>query len=78
MNNPMNAEIRTYITVGIAAAIVSAITVTVILRRRGLLLRPRVTTVQEMLDRCHDQVHEIETRLQDLRDLNAASFGNRA
>ena len=58
---------KTYIVVAVAAAVVSALTAAYILQRRGLLTRPQVVTVQEMLEKCHDQVRQIETKLDDLR-----------
>lgn len=58
---------RAYIIVGVVAAAVSAGTAAYIFWSRSRHLGPHVETVQELLERCHDQVRDIEGRLSDLR-----------
>lgn len=58
---------KVYLLVGVAAATVSAATAAYIFWARARHLGPQAETVQDLLDRCHDQVREIEERLGDLR-----------
>ena len=58
---------RAYIIVGVVAAAVSAATAGYIFWSRSRHLAPHVETVQDLLDRAHDQVRDIEQRLNDLR-----------
>ena len=58
---------KAYIVVGIVAAAVSAATAAYVFWSRSRHLAPHVETVQDLLDRCHDQVRDIEKRLGDLR-----------
>ena len=55
-----------YFIVGAVAAAVSAATVAYVFYRRQKMLAPHVQSVQDLLDRCHDQVHSIEQRLSEL------------
>ena len=57
---------RTYIIVGVVAAAVSAATAAYILRHRARGVSPHIESVQQLLDRCHDQVRSIESRLGEL------------
>jgi hypothetical protein len=56
----------TYLVVGIVAAAVSAATVAYIFWARSRHLSPQAESVQQLLDRCHDQVRAIEQRLGEL------------
>ncbi len=55
-----------YIVVGVVAAAVSAVTAAYIFWSRSRQMAPHAETVQELLDRCHSQVRDIEKRLADL------------
>ncbi len=57
---------QTYIVVGVVAAAASAATAAYVFWSRSRRLSPHVETVQEILDRCHDQIRSIEQRLGDL------------
>ena len=57
---------KAYLVVGIVAAVVSAATAVYIFRSRSRALTPQVETVQEILDRCRDQVRDIEQHLSEL------------
>ena len=57
---------RTYIVVGVVAAAVSAATAAYIFYVRSRQLAPHIDSVQQLLDRCHDQVQSIEKRLGEL------------
>ena len=59
---------KAYIVVGIVAAAVSAATAAYIFWSRSRQMVPHAETVQELLDRCHNQVRDIEKRLADLRE----------
>jgi len=63
---------QTYIVVGVVAAAVSAATAAYVFWSRSRRLSPHVETVQEILDRCHDQIRSIEQRLGDLHVPTAA------
>ena len=58
---------KAYMVVGIVAAAVSAATAAYVFWSRSRHLSPHVETVQDLLDRCHDQVRDIEKRLGELR-----------
>jgi hypothetical protein len=58
---------RSYLIVGVVAAAVSAATAAYIFWSRSRHLAPQqVETVQELLDRCHTQVRNIEQHLHEL------------
>ena len=61
-----SAAKHAYLVVGIVAAAVSAATVAYIFWRRSQGLTPQVETVQQLLDRCNDQIHNIEQKLGEL------------
>lgn len=63
---PSSSHYKTYLIVGIVAATVSAATAAYIFWSRSRQMGPHAETVQELLDRCHDQVRAIEQRLGDL------------
>ena len=66
-SNPANpSSRRAYIIVGVVAAAASAATAAYIFYSRSRDLAPQVETVQQLLDRCHDQVRTIEQRLGEL------------
>lgn len=52
-----------YIVVGVVAAAVSAATVAYVFWARSRRMVSPTETVQQLLDRCHDQVRSIEQRL---------------
>jgi|GEM_PF-6620757 hypothetical protein len=56
----------TLITVGVVAAVVSAATVAYIFWRRSQHLPPQVESVQQLLDRYHEQVRHLQDRLDEL------------
>lgn len=56
---------QTYIVVGVVAAALSAATAGYFFYQRSRKLAPKLETVQNLLDRCHDQVLTIEKRLGD-------------
>lgn len=58
---------KAYLVFGVVAAAVSAATAAYIFWSRARHIGPQVETVQELLDRCHNQVREIEHRLTELR-----------
>ena len=62
-----SSYLKAYLVVGVVAAAVSAATAAYIFWLRSRHLSPQVETVQDLLNRCHDQVREIEQRLGDLR-----------
>ena len=70
MTNPTNPDsnsaYRAYLMVGIAAAVVSAATAVYIFRSRTRPFAAPVETVQDILDRCRDQVRDIEQHMSDL------------
>lgn len=55
-----------YLVVGIVAAVVSAATAVLIFRSRSRELTPQVESVQEILDRCRNQVRDIEEHMSEL------------
>jgi hypothetical protein len=57
---------QTYMVVGVVAATVSAATAAYVFWRRARHLTHPIESVQELLDRCHDQVSAIEARLGEL------------
>jgi septal ring factor EnvC (AmiA/AmiB activator) len=57
---------QAYIVVGVVAATVSAATAAYIFWQRSRRITPQIESVQQLLDRCHDQVHTIEQRLGEL------------
>jgi hypothetical protein len=57
---------RAYIVVGVVAAAVSAATAAYIIYSRAQRSTTGVDSVQNLLDRCHDQVRSIEQKLSDL------------
>ena len=59
---------KAYLIVGVVAAAVSAATAAYIFWSRSRHLVPQVETVQDLLDRAHDQVRDIEHRLNELRE----------
>ncbi|GAB4462770.1 MAG: hypothetical protein OHK0029_30260 [Armatimonadaceae bacterium] len=54
------------ITVGVVAAVVSAATVAYVFWWRSRHLTPKVESVQQLLDRCHTQVRDIQEKLGEL------------
>jgi len=64
---PSSSHLKAYLIVGVVAAAVSAATAAYIFWSRSRQFGPQVETVQDLLDRCHDQVREIEERLGELR-----------
>ena len=58
---------RTYVIVGVVAAAVSAATAAYIFWARSRHLVPHVESVQDLLERCHEQVQTIEQRLNEIR-----------
>jgi len=66
---------RAYIIVGVVAAAVSAATAAYIFWSRYQRGHTAVESVQNLLDRCHDQVRAIE---QKLTELNPGSLGSAA
>jgi hypothetical protein len=58
-----------YWIVGTVAAAVSAATVAYVFYLRSKHLKPQVEGVQQLLDRCHDQVRSIEDKLGQLNEL---------
>lgn len=64
---PSQASYKSYVIVGVVAAAVSAATAAFIFWSRSRQLAPHAETVQELLDRCHDQVRDIEQHLTELR-----------
>ena len=68
-NNDVSAAKRAFIVVGVAAAAVSAATAAYVFwarQRANVSVAPQAETVQQLLDRCHDQVRSIEQRMADL------------
>ena len=63
---PVPFPVKTYVIVGVVAAAVSAATAAYVFWVRSRRLAPHVETVQDLLDRCHDQVRDIERRLSEL------------
>ena len=70
---PSSSHYKTYLIVGIVAATVSAATAAYIFWSRSRQIGPNAESVQELLDRCHDQVRAIEQRLGDLHSPAASS-----
>jgi hypothetical protein len=56
----------TLIIVSVVAAVVSAATVAYFFWRRSHDLTPRVHSVQQLMDRCHDQLRDLHHRLDEL------------
>lgn len=56
----------TLIIVSVVAAVVSAATVAYFFWRRSQDLTPRVHSVQQLMDRCHDQLRDLHHRLDEL------------
>jgi cytochrome c-type biogenesis protein CcmH/NrfG len=54
------------IVVSVVAAVVSAATVAYFFWRRSQDLTPRVHSVQQLMDRCHDQLRDLHHRLDEL------------
>jgi len=63
---PKRSLRSTYLLVGVVAAAVSAATVAYIFCSRSRQFTPQAESVQQLLDRCHDQVRAIEQRLGEL------------
>ena len=63
---PESSAKRAYIVVGVVAATVSAATAAYIFWSRYQKMHPAVESVQNLLDRCHDQVRAIEQKMSDL------------
>jgi hypothetical protein len=61
----MDKKTRTYIVVGITAAVASAMTVGFVFWNRTRQMEASVSSVEDLLDRCHDQVDALENRLGD-------------
>lgn len=72
-STPGTSGKRAYIVVGIVAAAVSAATAAYIFWARTREIAPGVESVQNLLDRCHDQVRVIEQKLIDLNPGSAVS-----
>lgn len=60
---------RNFLVVGVVAAAVSAAVAAYVFWGRARQLSPHAETVQELLERCHDQVRDIEQRLGELHPL---------
>ena len=56
----------TLVIVSVVAAVVSAATVAYFFWRRSQDLTPRVHSVQQLMDRCHDQLRDLHHRLDEL------------
>lgn len=56
----------TLVIVSVVAAVVSAATVAYFFWRRSQELTPRVHSVQQLMDRCHDQLRDLHHRLDEL------------
>lgn len=57
---------KAYVVVGVVAAASAAATAAYVFWTRSRRLAPHAETVQELLDRCHEQVQKIEARLGEL------------
>ncbi len=75
---PVPFPVKTYVIVGVVAATVSAATAAYIFWSRSRHLAPHVETVQDLLDRCHGQVRDIERRLGELHAAPAPSRAGQA
>ncbi|MDX1931112.1 MAG: hypothetical protein SFU56_00760 [Capsulimonadales bacterium] len=62
--------------VGAVAAVVSAATVAYVFYTRTRSLTPQVESVQQLLDRCHEQVRSIEEKIGLFNDLAAGQTTN--
>jgi hypothetical protein len=62
----MDSKKQTYLFVGVVAATVAAAATTYYFMARGRRVAVAAESVQELLDRCHDQVRSIESRLGEL------------
>ncbi len=75
-NSDVSAAKRAFIVVGVAAAAaVSAATAAYVFwarQRASVSVAPQAETVQQLLDRCHDQVRSIEQRLAELTPTSMA------
>jgi flagellar basal body-associated protein FliL len=67
--NPKSSSKTTYLVVGVVAAAVSAATVAYIFWRRSNI-SAQAESVQQLIDRCHDQIYSIERRLGELNSAN--------
>lgn len=70
---PSQPHHRSYLVVGIVAAAVSAATAAYIFWSRSRHLVPHVETVQELLERCHNQVKSIEQQIGDLQQQHSSA-----
>ena len=59
-------QTKTFLLVGVVAAAVSAATVAYVYWWRNRHIAPHVASVQELLDRCHTQVRDIERQVTEL------------
>lgn len=73
MPGTMAPYAKTYLIVGVVAATVSAATAAYVFWSRSRHLSPHAETVQDLLDRCHDQVRDIERRLGELHATSATA-----
>ena len=62
----MDSRKQTYVLISIAAASVAATVTAYVLLARQQRVAVKVDSVQDLLDRCHDQVRSIEGRLGEL------------
>ncbi len=62
----MDSKKQTYLLVGMVAATVAAAATTYYFLARGRRMTVKAESVQDLLDRCHDQVRNIEARLGEL------------
>ena len=62
----MDKKTKTYVTVGVVAAVASAATAALIFWNRSRHTKVHLETVEELIDRCHDQVKSIENRLGEI------------
>jgi hypothetical protein len=62
----MDKKTKTYVTVGVVAAVASAATAALIFWNRSRQGKGHLESVEDLIDRCHDQVKSIENRLGDI------------
>jgi hypothetical protein len=66
----MDKKTKTYVTVGVVAAVASAATAALIFwnrsRQGNRSESGRIESVEDLIDRCNNQVKSIETRLGDM------------
>jgi hypothetical protein len=62
----MDKKTKTYVTVGVVAAVASAATAALIFWNRSRQSGGRIESVEDLIDRCNNQVKSIEGRLGDI------------